>query len=669
MGGERRYVLGATHRAPAPDPHAGLNDDQRAAATARLGPVLCIAGAGAGKTRTLTHRAAHLMGLGLTPESVLLLTFTNKAARVMLDRVAELCQATVDPRRLPGGTFHHVAYGLLREFGSAVGLGQGFTLLDREDARTLMDTCLAELKLSEGKRFPKAEVAVELCSAAVNTQTSLPQVITRRRPQLHPFADDLAKLARRFGQKKKAQRLVDFDDLLLYWKLLLTDHPEVRKTLQRRFQAVLVDEYQDTNRLQGDIVDALAREHRNVTVVGDDAQSIYSFRGADFTNIIEFPARYADAQLFKLTRNYRSVPPILALANQSIRINRRQFPKELTPERTGGVAPLLVPARDVLQQADFVAQRTLELSAEGMSLSDIAILYRAHAHGLEVQLELARRGIPFRVRSGVRFSETAHVKDVVAYLRLVHNPLDELAFVRAVRLVPGVGPSTAQSLWEQVSVSGAAGFFDRLVEPAAQKLCPPRAREGFGKFAAALQSLVALAGKPGEMIQAVMAGGYRDYLTLTYVDAADSRAQDLEQLAAYAGQFDGLTAFLAEIALLNEFTAEETREGAPAEKVVLSSIHQSKGLEFRAVFVVWLVDGRFPMSAATRDPDEEEEERRLFYVACTRAKDELYLVHPLVADPREGERSLLRPSRFLSELPSGAQAPYDRAVLEQEPQA
>ncbi len=439
----RRYQLRSAPGASRPfDAGGQLNEEQLAVVEAGEGPLLVIAGAGSGKTRTLTWRVARLLHDGLDPEGLLLLTFTNKAAQEMLRRVEEV--ARVDTRRIWGGTFHHVAHRVLREHAGLLGYERGYSILDREDARDVMSASIADCGLAVGaRRFPKADVLLDLVSMAINTQTPLAEVVIDRRAQFAPLTEDILRVARRYAERKQSMNAMDFDDLLLNWKVLLVESEPVRRSLAERFRHVLVDEYQDTNRLQGDVVDLLAAGHRNLCVVGDDAQSIYSFRGAHFANILDFEKRYPDAQRFHLTVNYRSTPEILQMANASIGNNLRQFPKELRSVRPAGALPGLVPCRNVEQQAAFVAQRVLELRDEGFPLSEVAVLYRAHHHSMEVQFELARRGIPFVVRSGVRFFEAAHIKDVLAHLRFAHNPGDELALKRLLKLAPGIGSMTA----------------------------------------------------------------------------------------------------------------------------------------------------------------------------------------------------------------------------------
>ncbi|HVP66215.1 MAG TPA: ATP-dependent helicase [Anaeromyxobacteraceae bacterium] len=663
----RRYQLRPATGTGAPFDSGGhLNDEQLAVVEAGEGPVLVIAGAGSGKTRTLTWRVARLLHGGLDPEALLLLTFTNKAAREMLRRVEEV--ARLDTRRIWGGTFHHVAHRVLREHGTLLGYERGYSILDREDARDVMSASIADCGLAVGaKRFPKADVLLDLVSMAVNTQTPLADVVVERRAQFAPLTDDILRVARRYAERKHAMNAMDFDDLLLNWKILLVEHEEVRRSLSGRFRHVLVDEYQDTNRLQGDVVDLVASGHRNLCVVGDDAQSIYSFRGAHFANILEFEKRYPDARRFHLTVNYRSTPEILELANASISNNLKQFPKDLRSVRPSGALPAVVPCRDVEQQAAFVAQRVLELRDEGFPLSEIAVLYRAHHHSMEIQFELARRGIPFVVRSGVRFFEAAHIKDVLAHLRFVHNPGDELALKRLLKLAPGIGSMTADAVWAALAARrrGGGGTVDELLSPDVAAQVPAKGRDGYRRAAELLRGMSRPPTKdlPGECIDRVLEGGYEEYLRAAFVNA-ESRVEDIRQLADYARGYEDAETFLSEIALLTELTAETVTESDEAdEKMVLSSVHQAKGLEWRAVFAVWLADGRFPSAQALRDPDGEEEERRLFYVACTRAKDDLTLSYPLVAAPRDRERVVLKASRFIEELP-GEPAVYDRWQLE-----
>ncbi|QRO01804.1 ATP-dependent helicase [Archangium violaceum] len=664
----RTYTLKAATASHSPriDYEQLLNEEQLRAVEAGEGPVLVIAGAGSGKTRTLTFRVARLLERGTPPEGVLLLTFTNKAAREMTRRVEELAGSFADVGKLLGGTFHHAAHVLLRQHAGALGFSRDFTVLDREDARDLMSSCIAERKLPRERRFPRAEVVLDLVSMAANLQRSVAEVLVEHRPQFLPLLEEVLAVSRRFAERKARMHLMDFDDLLVLLKRLLIEHSLLRERLVDRFHCVLVDEYQDTNRLQGDLVDLLAGERRNLTVVGDDCQSIYSFRGADFTNIIDFPQRHPGCAIYHLTRNYRSTPEILRLANASISLNQRQFPKQLISSRPPGPVPVLVPTLDVDQQASFVAQRVLELRDTGVPLEQMAVLYRAHSHSLELQLELTRRGIPFRVRSGVRFFEQIHVKDVLAHLRLAANPRDELALKRIVKLVPGIGPARAESLWEAlIALPPELSLVEALSRPEIQSQVPRKALPGLERLSRLLERLTQPGSipTPGQMIQDVLAGGYGEYLRTGFPEE-ERREDDIRQLAEFAARFEDLPRFLSQIALVAEFSAREATGEAPDESLTLSTIHQSKGLEWRVVFVISLAEGRFPFPGAASTPDEEEEERRLFYVAATRARDELALTYPISAVLRAGERAILRLSRFIEELPAGEEAPYDRLILE-----
>src|SRR5213596_317051 len=445
----RQYTL---QRAPAStsvhiDYAAELNEQQLAAVTAPPGPILVIAGAGSGKTRTLTYRVAYLLENGIDPRNILLLTFTNKAAREMLNRVANLLP--VDASGLWGGTFHSVGNRILRRHGTALGYSSGFTIMDREDQKDLINTVVASAGIDPKEiRFPKGDVLAEIFSFVVNTETPLEELLAQKFPYFLPLLEKITDVHGRYEKKKKATNSVDFDDLLEKTLSMLQKHENIASFYRRQFQFILVDEYQDTNKIQADFIDLLAREHQNVMVVGDDAQSIYSWRGANFQNILEFPKRYPNAQLFKIELNYRSVPEILEVANSAIAANIQQFKKNLSATRDSkALKPALVALNDSSEQAQFVAQRVLELRDEGVELNQIAVLYRAHYHAVELQLELSRRGIPYQITSGIRFFEQAHIKDVASFIRFVANPRAEVALNRMVRLLPGIGGKIAENLW------------------------------------------------------------------------------------------------------------------------------------------------------------------------------------------------------------------------------
>jgi len=610
------------------------------------GPMLALAGAGTGKTRTLVYRVCRLIEDGVPPDRILLLTFTNKAAREMLDRVGQLVERGA--ARVMGGTFHSVGHRLLRRYAERLGYSPRFSILDREDAADLMGSALADAERELPKwRSPRPRLLVDLYSFVVNTGRDLEQVLLARAPQYLAQADSVAAVFRRYLERKRDADLMDFDDLLLNWLLLLKRFPEARRELAQRFLHLLVDEYQDTNRLQADIVDAMLGPGRNLMVVGDDAQSIYAFRGADFDNILGFPDRYPDCTVFKLETNYRSLPPILDLANASICHNQHQFEKHLAPVRSGGEPPWRVATATPELQASWVADQLLALREEGFDLEQMAVLYRNHAHSLELQVELTRRNIPFRVRSGLRFFEQRHVKDVLAHLRFIDNPRDEVAFTRAIKLRPGFGPRLASRIWGRIS--GRAPLDALLaLDPRGASL-PRAAASSLADFQKLLATLGAPRTRetPGEAVRSVVDGFYREWAR-DNLDSSGARLDDLEQLALFADGYPDVTAFLAEITLLNELSGEDMTGGPPDEMVTLSTAHQAKGLEWRVVFVIWLSEGRFPTVRA----EDEEEERRLFYVSVTRARDRLFLVHPEVARDRYRVDVLLDPSRFLSELPA-----------------
>jgi DNA helicase II / ATP-dependent DNA helicase PcrA len=623
---------------------AELNPAQLDAVTAGPGPHLVIAGAGSGKTRVITYRVAYLLDQGTDPARILLVTFTNKAAREMLRRVAVVSRG--DTRPIWGGTFHHVGNLILRRHAELVGLSSSYTILDREDAKELIQACVAEAGIGTTQhRFPKADVLQDILSMAVNAERSVAKVLEERYPFFVLFEAEVLAVARRYQQRKLRDNLVDYDDLLFLWLRLFREHPDVLDTYRQRFLHVLCDEYQDTNALQGEILDLCACRHRNLMVVGDDAQSIFAFRGAHYANILRFTARYPDARVHTLEVNYRSTPEILALANASIAHNVHQHHKTLRAVRPAGVTPAAAALTDDDEQAAFVAQRLLELRDEGVPLTEMAVLYRAHYQSITLQLELTRRGIPFEIRSGLRFYEQAHVKDVLAYLRIVANATDELAWKRAVKLHPGIGNATAEEIWRHVAAHPEGLPLDVLTR------LPPRARRGFQEFAALYATLAALPRASAEMIAAVLDGGYRETLKTRYPNWI-SRAEDLEQLATFALRYESLEAFLADLSLLGAITGEDVHWDEPRDEfVILSSIHQAKGLEWRAVFLIWLVDGWFPSAAALREEGGLEEERRLFYVASTRAKDQLTLCHPLRTTDLRRRELILKPSRFLREIP------------------
>jgi DNA helicase-2/ATP-dependent DNA helicase PcrA len=649
-----------------------LNEQQLAAVTAPPGPLLVIAGAGSGKTRTLIYRVAYLLENGIDARNILLLTFTNKAAREMLGRVANLLP--IDASGLWGGTFHSIGNRILRRHGTALGYSTGFTIMDREDQKDLIDAVVANAGINPKEiRFPKGDVLAEIFSFVVNTEKLLEELLAEKFPYFLPLLEKIQDVQQRYEKKKKATNSMDFDDLLQKTLSMFQQHERIAEIYRRQFQFILVDEYQDTNKIQADLVDLLARDHHNVMVVGDDAQSIYSWRGANFQNILEFPKRYPDAQVFKIEMNYRSVPEILEVANAAIAANVQQFRKHLSPTRESkALKPALVALNDSAEQAQFVAQRILELRDENVDLNDIAVLYRAHYHAVELQLELSRRGIPYQITSGIRFFEQAHIKDVTAFVRFVANPRDEVAFKRMVKLLPGIGNRTAENLWRNWenslavvaagvdrgpgTTSAPAGVTDsgyNFGERLRELTVPVKSRKSWEQLAHTLDE-IAPAGQPNmpsEMITSVVEAIYDDYAKVNFTNY-ELRREDLNQLAIFARQFKDVHEFLSQLALISNVDAEAgPTQVSEKEAVNLSSVHQAKGLEFHTVFVIWLTDGMFPSNRSLDTCDALEEERRLFYVAITRARDELYLTYPQMRLSGGYGDVFQRPSRFLQEIP------------------
>ena len=648
----KRYVIhrDAAGRTPLIHYEEELNEEQLAVVTCSNGPILVIAGAGSGKTRVVTYRVARLLEQGASPNSILLLTFTNKAAREMLHRVEHLMK--IDTRYIWGGTFHHIGNIILRQHGDLVGFKKNFSILDNEDAKDLIDVVMKDAKIDrKERRFPRSGILKEIFSYAVNTMEDIETSVREKAPFFYDILDDIARLYKLYMEKKQAINGMDFDDLLYYWHKLLGENEELRKLYAMTFSHILVDEYQDTNRIQGEIVDFMGLISRNVMAVGDDAQSIYSFRGANFQNILDFPKKYPDAKVFKLETNYRSTPEILGLANYSIAQNTKQFEKVLHAVKKSSVSPVVAPSRDVVQQAEFVAQRVLELRDNGIPLDDMAILYRAHYHCMELQMEFTRRDIPFEIRSGLRFFEQAHIKDVVAFLRVMVNPSDEVSWKRALKLFPKIGNRTAEHIYGYVQT--CANPYDVFISKSIGEKFKNIRRESIETWSKLFHDLTALQEQeaPADMISAVLSNGYSDYLKYNYPNH-DARLEDISQLMNFSTKYQSLESFLSELSLMSGVSGEEiitaSRED---EKVVLSTIHQAKGLEWKVVFLIWCAEGRFPNPKALEEGGLEEE-RRLFYVATTRAMDELYLCYPLLVFDKQVGHIILKPSRFISELRS-----------------
>jgi DNA helicase-2/ATP-dependent DNA helicase PcrA len=603
-----------------------LNPEQAAAATHGDGPLLIIAGAGTGKTRTLICRVAHLLRSGARPERMLLLTFTRRAAQEMLVRAANMAGAA--SARVHGGTFHATAHRLLRRFGPAAGLSREFSIMDQGDSQDLMQLSRAQLGVApRERRFPRKETLHYIYSRHLNTDIPVDDIVLHELPQFSNLVDGIMKVFADYVSRKAERNLVDYDDLLLFWGALLEGPDEVARQIHSLYDHILVDEYQDTNALQARILRGMCRTHNNISVVGDDAQSIYSFRGANFRNILDFPKQFQSATTVTLERNYRSTQPILNASNALIAPAAERFTKNLWTERTGGEFPWLVAAESEREQTRYVVDRVLELHEEGTPLSEMAVLFRAGYMSADLEIELTNRRIPFEKWGGLKFLEAAHVKDVLAFLRILENPRDEVSWYRILLLLPGIGEATARAAI--ASLAGAAwdsAAFGRFAPP-------PRARAAHQSLVSLLDGLRSGAIQSQSQVSAEIGRVrtlYDDILRKRY-DRPEPRLADLEQLQTIASAYPDRGAFLSAIALEPPQSTQDLAGGASSEEdvLILSTAHSAKGREWDAVFLIWAVDGWFPMARAARDRDQIEEERRLMYVAMTRARDYLSVVYPL----------------------------------------
>lgn len=658
----RQYTLHRLAHGPSSgiDYKAALNEEQYEAVTSPDGHALVIAGAGSGKTRTLTYRVAWLLDHGIDAREVLLLTFTNKAAREMTERVRELVPH--DTSALWAGTFHSIGSRILRRHAEDLGYTRSFSILDRDDQKSILSAAIASCEIDiKQRRFPKPDVLASIFSLVENTGMPLNAVIAAQYDRFYEWIEQIEAVRQCYIAKKLETNSMDFDDLLGVTVRLFEQFPDVLALYQKRFKHILVDEYQDTNSVQGRMIDLLAGKENSLMAVGDDAQSIYSWRGADMALILGFPQRYSGAKVFTIETNYRSVPEILDLSNAAIRSNTGRFEKNLRASRSAlGTRPALVALSDPSSQAAFVAQRMLELREEGIALDEMAVLYRAHFQSLEIQMELTVRDIPFSITSGLRFFEQAHIKDISAFIRFVVNRRDEISFLRMVSLMPGCGPIAAQKLWSQWLATGMSGndspppkWSDTLLH----FTLPKKSAKHWEQMCYTLDELTPGGefATPSAMIDSILEGVYDDYLTASF-ENAESRRADIEQLSQYGGNFSDIFEFLEQLSLMSSTDGQPTgdRSEPDQEKVTLSSIHQAKGLEWKVVFLIWLVEGQFPNGRILEADDQGllEEERRLFYVALTRAKDELYLSYPMMNPKSYSGDVICRPSSFLDDCPS-----------------
>ena len=622
-----------------------LNPAQLEAVRFNDGPLLVIAGAGSGKTRTLTYRVARLVEEGVTAQSILLLTFTRKAAQEMLSRACRL----LDERcgKVAGGTFHSFANAMLRRYAAVFGFDSGFSILDRSDTESLIGMVKKELgPASKERSFPRNQTVANIFSRAVNKALTVADVVFDDYPHLAPVLDELTSLYDKYTVRKQQHNFLDYDDLLVYLFRFLRDHEDWRNRISSGFRYIMVDEYQDTNHLQAQILYLLTGKNRNVMAVGDDSQSIYAFRGANFRNIIDFPRMFPGTTLISLEENYRSVQPILSLTNSIIERAAEKYDKRLFTRKKGGSRPQLVAAKDENGQSRFVLSKIKAALTAGVPLAQVAVLFRASFHSFDLEIELSRERIPYVKVGGFKFMESAHIKDLLAHMRVVSNPFDRISWYRLLLLLENIGPKTAGDIYLKVAAA-KAGFAGILT--AAEG---PRKPEGLKKLVALYAAIDAARMTVAEMGEAVLTY-YQPILKKKY-DDHPKRLKDLEQLITIMTRYDGLDNFLIDMALEPPTASIEgslSAGGGVENRLVLSTIHSAKGLEWHTVFILWAVDGRFPSVHSLDRPDDLEEELRLMYVAATRAKEKLYITYPCQVYDRGAGLFFGRPSRFIDGLP------------------
>lgn len=617
-----------------------LNSQQRVVVTEGDGPCLVLAGAGSGKTKTIVHRVAYLLSQGVEPSDILLLTFTNKAAREMMERCNALLGHT--SHGIWGGTFHHIANRMLRQEAGRVGYTPRFTILDEDDKKKLLKQSIKVFG-EPPERAIKPEVIGSLLSYSTNTLTPIQEVVKMRFSHADQLSQWFIDFAIFFRKRKKELNAMDFDDLLVYWLELVSGQSDRAQAWQRRFRYVLVDEYQDINRLQDAIVERLASVHHNLLVVGDDAQSIYGFRGADVDHIRSFPQRFPHARMFPLTINYRSTPEILEVANAALKEHHQAFKKELQAQRGSGVRARLWEPLTLQEEAQAVIDEIRHNQGNGISLNDQAVLFRASASSITMELELQRAGIPYILRGGTRFFEQAHIKDMVSAAKVMQYWHDELAWARLSELLPGVGPAAAARIWTAMKDASPEQLDEALARnPSVQNLLKP-----------IISHLKTSSADLATRLTEWFNGWYRNYLEHTYDDAQE-RSDDCVALCSFVSHYTDPEQLFADIALSERFE-KDSAELTNTPRLVCSTIHQAKGLEWSTVILIGLVDGALPHYRSLNSLLELEEERRLLYVAVTRAKDELIL-----SSAREGiGGQYALPSRFIEDIKHALDRPQE----------
>lgn len=628
-----------------------LNPSQLEAVKQKDGAILVIAGAGSGKTKTLTYRVARLIEDGINPKNILLLTFTKKAAKEMLSRASIVLDSRCD--QVAGGTFHSFANIILRKYSGLLGLQSNFTITDRADSEDIVNHIRTQVIDKKEKRFPKKHTILDIYSKAINKNIPSDIVIEEEYKQFEHCTDKINEIIVKYNEYKRKNSILDYDDLLLYLRTLLESNPPIRKTLSEQFKYIMVDEYQDTNTIQAQIIKLLASEHNNVMAVGDDSQSIYSFRGANFKNILEFPAIFENTKIIKLEQNYRSSQNVLDLANEVLKKAKEKYTKNLFSTIENPIKPALISAKDLNCEAEFIVQKILELrEEEDISLNDICVLARSARMTYNLEIELAKKGIPYRKFGGMKFIETAHIKDIIAHLRVILNPSDIISYTRILLLLDGVGTQSANKLLpilaENTDVSNV-------------KL-PVKNTEAVVKLNQLINATQKDIFNPSKIVQAVI-NYYQPILADKYDDYT-KREKDLEHFLILSEKYSSLEDFLSDLALEPPDTSvSDIEEGASAdEKLTLSTIHSAKGLEYKAIFIIGAVDGKFPSMYSVNSTEELEEELRLMYVAVTRAKTHLFITYPIDMFDYTTNMVLSKPSRFLDGISSDI---LERWVIEE----
>lgn len=626
-----------------------LNEAQLEAVKSKEGAILVIAGAGSGKTKTLTYRVARLIEDGVKPENILLLTFTKKAAAEMLSRATIVLDNRCE--KVAGGTFHSFANIILRKYSKLLGLKNNFTIMDRADCEDVINHIVGQMFSKKEKRFPKKSTLLDIYSKSINKVTPTKKIIADEFPQFTHCEDKIIEVHKAYVAYKRENSVLDYDDLLLYVKLLLENNEALRKRLSNEYKYIMVDEYQDTNTLQADVIRLLASEHNNIMAVGDDAQSIYSFRGANYRNILDFPKMFENTRIIKLEQNYRSTQNILKFTNAIIEKAKEKYTKKLFSDIVSPQVPALICAKDTQMEADFICQRILELLDEDINLSDICVLTRNARMSYNLEIELSKRAIPFQKFGGPKFMETAHIKDIIAHLRVILNPDDVISLTRILLLLKGVGSSTVNNIMPVVK-----GHLNPDV-----KLLPSNKTQSLTPLFSTLGELrdVLPKKKPEEIVEAVI-NYYRQILKDKYDDFS-KREKDLDHFEYLSTQYSNLEGFISDLTLEPPDASVEGmyKKNSDDEALTISTIHSAKGLEWDTVFIIGAVDGRFPSAYSFNSEEEMDEELRLMYVAATRAKNNLYITYPVDMYDYSMNMVLSKPSRFLDGMPDDVLEKWD----------